>query len=306
MERTAVQGLQPLIAFAETAKHGSFARAAREQGVVPSTLAKAVARLEVSLGVKLFHRTTRQVTLTPDGERLYERCRRVLAELDDLQAEATGALLAPSGLLRVEASVFYGRHFVLPVLMDLVRQHPGLRLDLRLSDQKTDLVRDGIDLAVRIGELADSSLVAQRLDWQQLVVCASPAYLQARGTPRSLRDLDRHAVIVHRLPSTGRDRPWMFRQRGQDVTLSPAWRLRISETEGLVEAMTQGFGLCQVPDMVVRQELRRGELVEVLSNHRPRPMPISIVYPSGRLLPARVKAAIQALQVLRERNVNGD
>lgn len=260
-----MQGLQPFIAFAETARHGSFAKAAREQGVVPSTLAKAAARLEASLGVKLFHRTTRQVTLTPDGERLFERCRRVLAEVEDLQAEATGSRLAPSGLLREEASVFYGKHFVLPVLMEMVRQHPGLRLDMRMSDQKTDLVR-------------------------------------AHSIPRRLSDLARHSAIVHRLPSTGRDRPWMFRQRGEDITLTPAWRLRISETEGLVEAMKQGYGLCQVPDMVVQQELARGELVEVLTACRPSPMPISIVYPSGRLLPARVRAAIDALQVLRRRS----
>lgn len=296
-----MQGLQQFIAFAETAKHGSFAAAAREQGLAPSTLAKAVARLEGGLGVKLFHRTTRQVTLTPDGERLFRRCQRVLAEIDDLQAEASGTRTAPTGVLRIELPVFYGKRLVMPLLAALLRQYPALRLDARLGDVQADLVRDNVDLAVRIGRLQDSTLVARRVDRQGLCLCASPDYLAARGMPRRIEDLTGHAAVVFRLPTTGRDRPWQFRQRGTEVELNPQPYVRVNETEGLLEALKMGLGLCQVPDLLVTDELARGELVEILPSCRPEPMPISIVYPPGRVLPARVRVAIEALDALRHR-----
>jgi DNA-binding transcriptional LysR family regulator len=296
-----MQGLQQFIAFAETAKHGGFAAAAREQGVAPSTLAKAVARLEAALGVKLFHRTTRQVRLTPDGERLYQRCQRVLAEVEDLQSEASGTRALPSGTLRIDLPVFYGKRFVMPLLAALQQRHPQLQIDLRLSDAYVDLVRDGIDLALRIGKLRDSTLVARRVDRQQLVLCASPGYLAEHGTPRRVEELAGHAAIVFRLPTSGRDRPWQLRQRGAEAVLTPRARLRVDDGEGLVEALKLGMGLCQLPDMMVQGELERGELVELLPSCRPEPMPIHIVYPSGRLLPERVRVAIEALESLRQR-----
>jgi len=297
-----MQGLQQFIAFAETAKHGGFAAAAREQGVAPSTLAKAVARLEATLGVKLFHRTTRQVTLTPDGERLFQRCQRVLAEVEDLQAEASGSRAEPTGSLRIDLPVFYGKKFVMPLLAQLIRQHPALKLDVRLTDTKVDLIRDGIDLAVRIGRMQDSTLVARRVDQQGLVLCASPIYLKAHGVPRRIEELGKHAAVVFRLPTSGRDRPWQFRQRGTEVELSPAPHVRVNETEGLLEAVKLGTGICQLPDLLVEEELARGELVELLPSCRPEAMPISIVYPSGRLVPSRVRAAIEVLNALRRRS----
>jgi len=296
-----MQGLQQFIAFAETAKHGGFAAAAREQGVAPSTLAKAVARLEATLGVKLFHRTTRQVRLTPDGERLYQRCQRVLAEVEDLQVEASGTRASVSGMLRIDLPAFYGKRFVLPLLAGLMQRHPQLQIDLRLSDAYVDLVREGVDLALRIGPLRDSTLVARRVDKQQLVLCASPAYLRARGTPRRIEELSGHDVVVFRLPTSGRDRPWQLRQRGKAVERVPRAQVRIDDGEGLVEALKLGMGLCQLPDMMVQGELERGELVELLPSCRPEPMPIHIVYPSGRLLPERVRVAIEALEALRQR-----
>jgi LysR family transcriptional regulator for bpeEF and oprC len=296
-----MQGLQQFIAFAETAKHGGFAAAAREQGVAPSTLAKAVARLELALGVKLFHRTTRQVRLTPDGERLFQRCQRVLAEVEDLQAEASGTRALPSGTLRIDLPAFYGKRFVMPLLAGLQQRHPQLEIDVRLSDAYVDLVRDGIDLALRIGRLDDSTLVARRVDKQHLVLCASPAYLAARGTPRRVEDLAGHAAIVFRLPTSGRNRPWQLRQRGTEVELAPRAHMRVDDGEGLVEALKLGMGVCQLPDMMVQAELERGELIELLPSCRPEPMPIHIVYPSGRLVPERVRVAIEALDGLRHR-----
>jgi len=296
-----MQGLQQFMAFAETAKHGSFAAAARELGGAPSTVAKAVGRLEAALGVKLFHRTTRQVSLTPDGDRLFQRCQRVLAEVEGLQAEAAGTRAAPTGTLRIDMPIVYGKRFVLPLLAGLVRRHPGLQLDVRLQDGYVDLVRDGIDLAVRVGVLQDSTLVARRLDRQSMVLCASAGYLREHGTPRRIEDLAGHAAVVFRQPTSGRSRPWLLRQRGVPVELNPVAQVRVSDGEGVIEAALLGLGVCQVPDYMVRDELARGNLVEVLPSCRPEALPISLVYPSARLLPQRVRVAIDALEALRRR-----
>jgi len=296
-----MDSLHQYSAFAGAARHGSFAAAARELGVAPSTLAKAVGRLEAALAVRLFHRTTRQVRLTADGERLFARCERVLAEIDALHADAAGTRAEPRGTLRMDMPVWYGRRFVLPLLARLRARHPGLVLELRLSDQYGDLVRDGTDLAVRIGPLRDSSLVARRIDRQDLVLVASPAYLEARGTPRRVDALSTHDAVVFRLPSTGRDRPWQFRHRGRAVELSPRPVLRTGETESLVEAVRLGMGLAQVPDYYVGHHLASGALVEVLPVLRPAPIPIHLVHPGGRALPARVRAAMAALEPLARR-----
>ena len=294
-----MHGLQQFLAFAETAKHGSFAAAARELGSAPSTLAKAVARLEAGLGVKLFHRTTRQVSLTPDGERLFGRCQRVLAEVEDLQADAAGTRAAPSGTLRIDVPITYGKRVLLPALARLAELHPGLQLDVRLQDLRVDLVKEGVDLAVRVGPLQDSSLVARRFASQTLVLCASPAYLARRGTPRGVEKLAGHAIVAFRQPSNGRNRALQLRQRGQVVELHPAPRVQVNDGEGMVVAIREGLGIGQVPDYMVDDALARGELVEVLPSCRPPAMPISAVYPSGRLVPPRVRAALELFAGLR-------
>lgn len=288
--------LQQMAAFAETARHGSFAAAARELGSAPSTLAKAVARLEESLQLKLFHRTTRQVSLTPDGERLYGRCERLLAEFEALQAEASGARDEPSGLLRVDLPIILGRESILPMLARLAARHPQLQLDVRLQDSYADLVKEGIDVAVRVGALKDSSLVAQRFASQAMVLVASRDYLRRNGTPRRLEDLSAHTALLFRMPSTGRDRPWRLRQGGREVELHPASRIRINDGDGLVAAVRLGLGIAQLPEYFLRRELAGGEVVEVLKSLRPPPLPISAVYPGARLVPARVRAFLRELR----------
>ncbi|MCM5570942.1 LysR family transcriptional regulator [Burkholderiaceae bacterium FT117] len=290
--------LQPLLAFSETAKHGGFAAAARELGTSPSALAKAVGRLEASLGLRLFHRSTRQVTLTEDGERLFQRCQRVLAELDELQTEAAGARAAPSGTLRIDMPVVYGRKVILPVLAELVRRHPALTLDVRLSDAFADLVQEGLDVAIRIGELPDSSLVARRFASQQLILVASPAYLRERGTPGTLDELAAHRQILFRLPGRGRIRPRQFSVDGRTVTLHPSEGLRFDDGDAMVQAAVLGMGVLQVPDYMAVDELAAGRLVELLPGHRPPPMPIHAVVPANRLVPARVRVLLEALTAL--------
>jgi len=218
-----MHGLQALLAFSETAKRGGFAAAARELGTSPSTLAKSVGRLEASLGLRLFHRTTRQVSLTADGERLFRRCQRVLAELEELQSEAVGVRAAASGTQRIDMPIVYGRKVILPLLVRLVNAHPALELDARLSDAYIDLVKDGVDVAIRAGELEDSTLVARRFASQQLILVASPSYLRDHGKPGTLDALAAHRQILFRLPGRGRDRPRQF-AAGRLVEVLPQHR----------------------------------------------------------------------------------
>ncbi|TFZ02322.1 LysR family transcriptional regulator [Ramlibacter henchirensis] len=290
-----MNSLQQIAAFADTAKHGSFAAAARETGSAPSTLAKAVARLEQRLGVKLFHRTTRQVSLTADGERLFHRCQRLLVEVDELQADAAGVRASPSGTLRIDMPIVLGRRLVMPLLAQLAREHPELALDVRLQDGYVDLVKEGIDVAIRVGELSDSTLVSRRIGSQSMVLVGSPAYLTGRGVPRRLEQLALHDALIFRMPSTGKDRPWRFRRKGEDVELRPESRVRVNDGEGLVHAALLGQGLAQLPDYFVREELARGQLVEVLPGLRPPPIPVSVVYPGARLVPQRVRVFVDAL-----------
>lgn len=290
--------LQSLLAFSETAKRGSFAAAARGLGADPSTLAKSVSRLEASLGLRLFHRTTRQVRLTPDGERLFERCQRVLAELEALESDASDAHAEPAGVLRVDAPIVYGRKVLLPLLAQLVDRHPALELEVRLSDAYADMIRDGIDVAVRVGELGDSTLVARRIASQEMILCAAPAYLQRRGRPRRVDALAAHSPILFRRPSSGRDRPWHLAVDGKVVTLAPVARLRFNDGEAMVEAARLGLGIAQLPHYMVEDEIARGSLVELLRRHRPPATPIHAVIPASRMVPARVRVFLDALYSL--------
>lgn len=291
-------GLQQLLAFSRTARLGSFAAAARELGCAPSTLAKSVARLEGALGVKLFHRTTRQVSLTPDGEHLFHRCERVLAEVDELQAEAAGSRGTVSGTLRLDAPLTYGRRVLMPLLARLLQAHPGLQLDLRLRDSYADLAREGLDAAIRVGELRDSSLVARRFDWQHQVLVASPGYLTSCGRPTHIDALRAHAAIVFRQPDTGRGRAWQLSGPHGDLAWSPSPQVQVNDGEGMVAAAVAGLGVAQVPDNMVVGELESGALVELLPECRPPAMPISIVMPSARLQPPRLRALVALLETM--------
>jgi len=290
-----MQNIQQVVAFAAAARNGSFAKAARELSQTPSTIAKSIGRLESQLGVKLFHRTTRQVSLTADGQQLFSQCQRILDEVELLRSAAAGARGEPSGLLRIEAPLTYGKRVVLPVLAKLLERHPRLRIDARLSDQVSDVIREGLDAVIRTGTLSDSRLVARQIGQQSLVVCASPAYLERHGTPRIPADLGQHQCLLFRMPSSGRDRPWQFRIDGDIVEVQPDSRLRLGDGEALVDAAIAGLGIAQVPDYMAADAHGAGRVVEVLREFRAPPIPISVVYPTSRMLPPRVRVLIDAL-----------
>jgi LysR family transcriptional regulator for bpeEF and oprC len=294
-------GLQQFLAFAQTARRQSFAAAARDLGMSPSAVAKGVARLEERLGVKLFHRTTRKVSLTPDGERLFQRCERVLAEVDDLEADAAGVRVGATGTLRIDIPLMYGRQYVLPLLARLALANPGLQLDIRMQDSFSDIVREGLDMAVRVGKLKDSTLVARKLDTQQLIFVASPVYLAQHGTPTTPEQLAQHVGVVFRQPSSGRTRPWQVRVGRRTVDIQARSQAQINDGEGLVSAVVEGLGIAQVPDYMAEVALRQGRVVELMAGFRPPPMDISAVVPSARLMPSRVKLALKALEALKDR-----
>jgi DNA-binding transcriptional LysR family regulator len=245
--------------------------------------------------MRLFHRTTRQVTLSQDGEDIHARCQRILEEVESLEATATEARSGTRGTLRIDMPVTYGRQVVLPVLMKVMTRHPALKIDARFSDQVVDIVKEGLDAAVRIGPLADSSLVGREFDQQFIWTYASPVYLARRGEPGSPDELTKHTCLLFRLPSSGRDRPWQFRSGKRNFSLLPESGMRLGDGEALVQAAAAGLGLLQVPTYLAEHEVKRGRLVEILQRYRPAPLPISLVYPSHRHIPMRVRALADAL-----------
>lgn len=290
-----MKNLSQLLHFTSVVKHGSFALAARELSLAPSSVAKSVGRLEQSLDTRLFHRTTRSVHLTAEGQQLYAKCSRLLAEIEALELRDLGSKVEPTGALRIGAPIAYGTRVILPILTDLQRTHPALDIDLRLSDERVDLLADGLDAVIRFGKLDDSSMISRQIDSQELVLCASPAYLALHAPIRRVADLNCHLLVTFRLPTTGRDRPVELIEGGKKVTLSPSSQFHINHGDALAEAALLGAGLAQTPEFMVRQHLERGALVELLPQCRPTSLSVSLVLPGARTRPSRVQALIDAL-----------
>lgn len=287
--------LDLIVSFTSAARHASFARAARELGLSPSAVAKNVARFEAQLGMRLFHRTTRRVTLSQDGEGIYDRCQRILEDVESLEASATAVRSEARGTLRIDMPVTYGKQVILPVLMKLSEEHPALKIDARFSDNVVDIIKDGLDAAVRIGPLADSSLVGREIGQQSVRTYASPAYLARHGEPESPAELIHHTCLLFRLPSTGRVRPWQFGSGRHAVSMVPEGVMRLGDGEALIEAAAAGRGLVQAPTYFAENAVQYGRLVEVLCRHKPKPLPISLVYPGSRHIPMRVRLLVEAL-----------
>ena len=294
--------LRLLVVFSEAARQGSFAAAARELGLSSSAVVKGIARLEDGLQVRLFHRTTRRVQLTQEGEALYARCRRVLAEVEEMERAAANVSELATGVLRVDAPVVYGRQVLLPVLVRLASDNPGLELDLRLSDVYADVISTGLDAVVRFGEIADSHLIAHVFDSQHLGVYGSPAYFARKGRPKAPADLERHDCVRFRVPSSGRHRQWYFRKGEKDISIDPEVRYSVNDGDGLVAAAVLGLGLVQEPHHMVESEVAAGSLEEVLVRFRPKPLPVSLLYPANLLVPRRLLLLRDALLEMRRAN----
>lgn len=284
-----------ILAFVQAVECGSFSVASRQMGQSPSSVGKAVARLEDRLGVRLFKRTTRRMTLTDEGAAYHERCLRALAELDQAESSLAERHLMPTGRVRIALPVLYGRVRVLPVLNVLAERHPALDLDILFSNRTVDLVEQNIDLAVRIGKLEDSaSHVARRLGDQALQLCAAPGYLDRCGTPSSREAIDGH----HRIALLRREAEevWQFAGDAGRGTRQPAQaRLRLSDVAAVKDATLAGLGLAQLPGWFVEDDIRAGRLVEVLPGAQPDALPIHLLWSKTTRMTARLRVTIDAL-----------
>lgn len=277
--------------FCLTVEHGSFTAAAKVLGVAPQTASRAVARLEEDLSVQLFRRNTRRVEATDAGREYYNTCRSALDALESVESRLSGLPEGIHGEVRISVPTTYGHHRFLPMLPEFHTTYPGVLVDVEIDNRNVDFVRDRVDLAIRMGELNDASFVARRLGDFALGIFASPLYLAQHGEPKTLDDLDKHACIVFVAPRTGRVMPWSLGTEPSSWVPRAAFRVR-HDVLGLTSIARRGGGLVQMYDFIVEQELKRGELVEILTAYRGRSRPFSLIYPPEATRRAATRALI--------------
>lgn len=288
--------------FRRVAEAGGFSAVARQTGLSQPTVSRLVAGLEHHLGTKLINRSTRQLNLTELGTRYYEQCARMLDELTTIETELRDQQAAPTGTLRISTPITFGRVHILPHLWPLLQQHPQLNIEVVMDDHYDDLIKQGIDVAIRIGDLHDSNLVAQKLGSSPRVIFASPAYLAARGTPRTLQDLKQHDCIVYTLLTT-RDQ-WYFNQ-GRDK-IRVRGRFSTNSPDAVRAAALAGMGIAATPIWLINDCLADGRLRTVLQGFTPTPMDIHAVYPERRLVPAKVRYFVDYLRVRLGPSLNAE
>ena len=283
--------LKQIETFVSVASRGSLTAAATAEGVAPGVVSRRLDALEARLGVKLLLRTTRRVTLTFEGSAYLEDCERILRELGDAEASVSRGGVKARGHLRLSAPAGFGRRHVAPLIMQFLDATPEVTVNLDLSDRLVDLVNEGIDCAIRVGELSDSSLVSIRLAENRRVVVASPAYLEQRGTPRTLADLSSHNCL-----SLGQQRGWLFRDGEEIVSIKVSGQLECNDGAVLHEWALAGRGLAWRSMWEVGEDLQRGALVSVLDEFAVPGNNIYAVFPERRLLPAKVRFFIDHLK----------
>lgn len=296
METNATR-LSTIALFCKSAELGSFTAAANAMGLTPAAVSRGVGRLEDRLGIKLFRRTTRSMSLTDDGRLYFEQCRAAIAQIDDAEKNISGQRSEPRGLLRISAPSTYGHYRLLPRLADFRSRFPLIELDINIAHRNIDFVDDGYDVAIRLGTPPDSRLIARKLEDAPVGVYAGPAYLKKHGTPNSLVDLKdqrAHTLIPFVLPSTGKALPWIFMQNGQQIELLPNSTVQVSEGPiGCVVLARSGLGLVQTFRWIA--DSYSGELVEVLTPFAGCTRPFYLLYPQNRHLSVKVRALVDFL-----------
>ncbi|HTP95399.1 MAG TPA: LysR family transcriptional regulator [Burkholderiales bacterium] len=287
--------IQGIAVFVRVAEARSFTDAARRLGMSPSGASKAITRLEDRLGVRLVHRTTRSVSLTDDGAAFFERCRQLLGELEDAETAVTRRRSKPSGRLRIQMPEGFGRLVIVPLLARFVDANPELVVDAELSDRVADLADEGLDAAVRIGELGDARLIARRLCDLRFVTVASPDYLARHGAPRTPDDLAHHRCLAYYLPHTHRYREWEFVAGGERFSRPLSGPLNVNNAQALLDAATAGAGIANVATFIAHEAIRAGRLRVVLREYVPAGPPVWVVYLERRHLSPRVQALVAFL-----------
>ncbi|MDB6062675.1 MAG: LysR family transcriptional regulator [Verrucomicrobiaceae bacterium] len=291
--------------FMRVAELASFTQAAQSLGLPKASISTAIQRLESGLGTRLLHRTTRRVQMTQDGQIFYERCREMLSDMDELEGLFRSEQQALTGRLRVDLPMGAARALVLPRLGEFLRAHPHVEIELGSTDRRVDVVREGFDCVLRVGELTDSSLIARPLGFYRQINCASPAYLAEFGVPQTLDDLAHHHLIHY--ASTLGSKPLGFeyvvrdpshRDFGATRFLPMSGSLTVNNSESYQAACLAGLGIIQAPDTGALALIERGLLQEVLPDYRPPSMPVSLLYASRRQLPKRVQVFMNWLAEL--------
>lgn len=274
--------------FVRVVERRSFSAAAADLGLSRSTATEAIKQLETDLGVRLLERTTRHVTTTLDGSAYYERCVGILAEVEEADNAFRDA--RPRGLLRIDAHPLLTRTFLLPHLPDFLARYPELDLHIGQGDRLVDLVREGVDCAIRAGELSDSGMIARRLTFLSEITCASPDYIARHGMPSSPRDLEGHVCVGFVSSRTGETMPLEFMVDGAPQLVPLPSRVTVNDSDTMADLARLGFGLIQAPRYRLEPDLEKGTLVEVLKDFPPSPTPLSALYPQNRHTSARVRA----------------
>lgn len=301
-EQNSLERLTGLIAFARAGSLGSFTAAARMLSVSPSAVSKSIKRLEQNLGVSLFTRTTRSLKLTPEGRDLHERALRLLHEAEEIEQAAKSARSEPSGRLRIAAPLPIGIHLLAPALATFREKYPQVTVDLRLSDHFVDIIEEGIDVAVRIGDLPDSRLLSRSLAPHQLCCYASPAYLERRGVPDHPDELAGHETVALRYQSSGQISRWPFRLGERSIEIVPTAGIIVDASDALVAALVASGGIGLTASFIAAPHVASGTLVPVLASYAVERHNITALWPESRRANPAVRAFLALLQDLfRER-----
>lgn len=288
-----MDSLNGFVVFVQVAETRSFVAAGRLLGVSASAVGKSVVRLEERLGVRLFHRSTRSVTLTAEGALFLERSRRILAEIEAAELELSQATSAPRGRLRVSLPMVSS--LVLPVLGEFMRQYPEIELDLDFTDRMVDVIEEGFDAVVRTGEPSDSRLSARRLGAFRSMLVASPAYLAKRGMPKVPNDLLGHTCLHYRFPNSGKLEMWALRRPAGETELQLPASMICNDIEARMCFALQGLGIAYLPDFSIRQPLADGRLLQVLTDHVARTGVFHVLWPASRHPSPKVRALVDFL-----------
>ncbi|WP_349678941.1 LysR family transcriptional regulator [Psychrobacter sp. UBA3962] len=276
--------------FVYVAEYESFTRAAKELGISIAQVSRQVSALEKRLNIKLFYRTTRKISLTEEGRVFYKHCRGVLDGLDAAEQAISSLQSTPQGKVKLTAPVTYGEQQLLPLINDFIVQYPDIEVTAFLSNQKVDLVEGGYDLAIRIGKLRDSTLMAKKLSHRTNFVCASPSYLDRYGAPQTLAELSTHNCLL------GSVDYWHFKEGERERNIRVSGKVRYNSGYSLVDAALKGLGVVQLPDYYVQKYLESGELISVLDDFREPEEGIWAVYPQNRHLSTKIQMLLQYLQ----------
>jgi LysR family transcriptional regulator for bpeEF and oprC len=281
--------LKAMQAFVRIVEANSYTKAAETLDLPRAALTATIKKLEAFLGTQLLQRTTRRLSLTADGADYFKQCIDILRAVEDAEGAFRGRSDAkPKGKLRVELPGAVGRHVVMPHIAGFCRDYPEIELVISLSEQVKDLTREGLDCALRVGDLPDSSMIGRRIGTMDFLTCAAPSYLAARGVPHTLDDLHAHVGVTHFSGRTGRPFDWDFVAGGAVVTMAVRGAIAVNEPDAYISCALQGMGLIQAARYQVRDHLAGGALVEVLRDMPPTPMPISLLYPQGRMASPRL------------------